>query len=47
MVKSITCYMLDEGGQLTLNKITEETEMGVWISNSQKSEKQCHAAIRE
>ena len=29
MVKSITCYvMLNEGGQLTLNKITEEKK---WV----------------
>ena len=28
MVKSITCYMLDKGGQLTLNKITEEKK---WV----------------
>ena len=32
-------YMLDESGHLTLDKITEEKDLGVWISNSLKSEK--------
>ena len=38
-------YMLDESGHLTLDKITEEKDLCVWISNSLKSEKQCHAAV--
>ena len=38
-------YMLDDRGHLTLDKITEKKDLGVWTSNSLKSEKQCHAAV--